>query len=122
MKIASVEIKPKYALIIILFALLVSYSLWEARFLILGPRVSITSPQDGQVVSDPLLVMTGKAKNIAWITLNDHQIFTDENGRWSEELIVSTGTSIMTVKARDRFGRETAKSVQIVLPVQAGLN
>lgn len=115
MKIASVEIKPKYALIIVLFILLVSYSLWEARFLILGPRIWITAPQDGETVSESLVMITGRAKNVAWITLNDHQIFTDEKGRWSEELIVSSGTSIMTVKARDRVGRETAKSVQIVL-------
>lgn len=115
MKVLGLEVKPRYALLVLVFALLISYSLWEARFIILGPRVWIDSPKNGQTMNDPLVVIEGRAENIAWITLNDYQIFTDEEGRWREELIVSRGTSIMTIKARDRFGRETVESVQILL-------
>jgi len=111
----KITIKPKNAFLAILFALLIVYSIYQARFLILGPQIWITSPQNGQAVKDPLVVISGRAKNVAWISLNDRQIFTDEEGSWSEELIVSNGISIMTVTARDRFGRETKKSVQIVL-------
>lgn len=111
----KIDIKPKHGLLIILFILLIAYSLYQARALLVGPQVSIESPQDGQVVEDPLVVMEGQSKNIAWISLNDRQIFTNEEGVWSEKLLVSPGLSIMTVKARDRFGRETEKSVRIVL-------
>ena len=111
----KINIKPKYGFLIILLMLLIAYSLYQARFLILGPQVWITNPRDGQTVEDPIVVLEGRANNIAWISLNDHQIFTDEEGKWIEKLIVSSGISIMTVKARDRFGRETKKSVQIVL-------
>ena len=114
MKIA--EIRPKHALLITLFLLLTSYSLYQARAILTGPRVWIESPLDGQEVSSSLVVMEGRAKNIAWISLNDRQIFTDEEGKWSEKLIVSEGTSIMTVRARDRFGRETKETLYIVLP------
>src|SRR3989344_696173 len=110
-----IEIKPKHTLIITLFLLLTTYSLFQARFLILGPQVWITNPQDGDTVESPVVTMTGQAKNVAWISLNDRQIFTDEKGKWGEKLIVSKGLSIMTVKARDRFGRETKESVRIVL-------
>jgi hypothetical protein len=109
------DIKPKYFLLTALFILLVSYSLYQARALLIGPRIWITSPEDGQVVSDPSVVIEGQSRNIAWISLNDHQIFTDEEGRWSEKLIVSEGVSIMTVEASDRFGRDIKKSVRIVL-------
>ncbi len=111
----KIDIQPKYGLLIILFILLTAYSLYQARFLILGPQIWITNPQDGQTVESPLVIMEGRSRNIAWISLNDRQIFTDEEGVWSEKLIVSSGISIMTVKARDRFGRETEKSIQIVL-------
>ena len=109
-----IEIKPKHTLVITLFLLLTSYSLYQARFLIIGPQIWIEHPTDGQVVDQPLVTMRGKAKNIAWISLNDRPIFTDEKGRWSEKLIVSPGLSIMTVKARDHFGRETEKSISII--------
>jgi hypothetical protein len=67
------------------------------------------------VVSDPLVVISGTAKNAAWISLNDQQIFTTEKGSWSEKLILAEGLSIMTVRVRDRFGREAVKSVRVVL-------
>lgn len=109
------HIKPKNALLIILFILLTSYSIFQARALLIGPQVWITSPKDGQVASSPIVVIEGHSRNIAWISLNGHQIFTDEEGVWSEKLIVSKGMSIMTVEASDRFGRETKKGVRIVL-------
>lgn len=111
----KIDIKPKDGLLIIFFILLIAYSLYQARAFLVGPRIWVENPQDGQTVEAPLVIVTGQSKNIAWISLNDRQIFTDEEGRWSEKLLASPGINILTVKARDRFGRETKKSVQIVL-------
>lgn len=111
----KIQLRPKVVFWIILFLLLTTYSLFQARFLIFGPQVSIDSPKDGEVVSSPLLTISGKGSNIAWISLNDRQIFTDEKGRWEETLIVAQGLSIMTVRVVDRFGREKVKSVRVLL-------
>ena len=109
------HIKPKYIILILLFILLIAYSLYQARALLTGPQIWVENPQNGHTVNDPLIIVEGTSKNIAWISLNDHQIFTDEEGRWSEKLLVSPGLSIMTINARDRFGREIKKNVQVVL-------
>lgn len=116
------RIKPKYGILIFLFILLITYSLYQARALLTGPRIWVEKPKDGYSVSDPLVIVEGQSKNIAWISLNDRQIFTDEEGRWREKLLVSPGLSIISIKARDRFGRETEKNVRVVLPAQTGLN
>lgn len=107
--------KPKLILLITLFLLLTLYSLYQARFLILGPQIWIDMPKDGATLVDPMVTISGRARNVAWITLNGRQIFTDEKGLWSEKLILAQGLSIMTLKARDRFGRETEESVRIIL-------
>lgn len=106
---------PKHILWIVLGLVFVGYCLFQARYLILGPSLTIEAPRDGEVVTSPLIIISGHARNVAWITLNDRQIYTDEDGYWSEKLIVSKGLSIMTAKARDRFGRETQESVRIIL-------
>jgi len=106
---------PKHISLAVLFALLVIYSGYQARTLIIGPRVWIESPEDGEVLQSRIVSMEGRAKNISWISLNGRQIFTDEEGYWDEELIVSEGISIMSVKVRDRFGRESEKRVRIIL-------
>src|SRR3990167_8220869 len=85
----KIDIKPRYGLLIILFLLLVVYSLYQARALLVGPRIWIENPQDGDTVKSPLVIMEGQSKNIAWISLNDHQIFTNEEGAWSEKLLIS---------------------------------
>lgn len=111
----KINLQLRYIFLIILLVLLAIYSLYQARVILTGPRISIDNPKNGEIVFTPLVTIEGTAKNIAWISLNDRQIFTDEEGKWNEKLIVSSGISIMTVKARDRSGREIERSVQIVL-------
>jgi hypothetical protein len=106
------SLSPKQWLLIIFFLLLASYALFQARFLILGPRLTILSPTDGAAVTT-VIEVEGTATNVAWLTLDDRQIFTDEKGHFKEKLIVGKGTSIISVRARDRFGREREKSVTV---------
>jgi hypothetical protein len=111
----KLELKPQYLLPALFFLVVAGYFTYQARFLILGPQITITSPLDGSSVESSVISIEGTASNIAWISLNGRQIFTNEKGVWSEKLLVSSGLSIMTVQARDRFGRETSKRVRIVL-------
>ena len=46
--------------------------------------------------------------------MNDRQMFTDEEGEFSEKLLLSYGYNIITVKAKDRFGRETKKTLELI--------
>lgn len=110
----KLTLSPKSWIFISLSLLFVCYCLYQARFLILGPQVSVQTPKDGVVVDSALIDVNGKAKNAAWLSLNGRQIFTDEEGLWSERLIVSTGLSIISVAARDRFGREVEKQIRII--------
>jgi hypothetical protein len=81
----------------------------------MGPYIKITSPKSGSYLEDRVVTLTGKAINVAWISLNDRPIFIDEKGNWSEKLIAPPGYSIMTVKARDRFGRESEKQIELMV-------
>ncbi|OHA91502.1 MAG: hypothetical protein A2832_00630 [Candidatus Zambryskibacteria bacterium RIFCSPHIGHO2_01_FULL_44_22b] len=102
-------------ILIVLFSILVIYSIYQGRFLILGPQIWVDNIKDGETVAEPVITVAGRAKNVAWISLNDRQIFTDEEGYWSEKLVVSEGVSFISIKARDRFGHEVNKNLQIVL-------
>jgi hypothetical protein len=110
-----VRLSSRHWLLVALGVVFVGYCLFQARFLILGPGISIETPVDGTVVSSPLVEISGRARNAAWLSLNGEQIFTNEKGFWEEKLIVSKGTSIITVRVRDRFGREAEEQVRIIL-------
>lgn len=115
MTVMRINLTTRQWFFTLLGLLLVLYILFQARFLILGPQISIHAPKDAEEVFDPVLTISGKAKNVAWLTLNGKQIFTDEDGLWSEKLLLSPGTSIMTVSGKDRFGRETQEQVRVIL-------
>jgi len=106
---------PRKVAVIAFLVLIALYTLFQARFLILGPRLTIESPHNGAVLDNDVVVIKGTAENIAYLTLNGRQIYTDTKGNWSEKLVAPKGTSIMTVSARDRFGRSTERRVTVVL-------
>jgi hypothetical protein len=102
--------------------ILVLYIIFQARFIILGPSLTILYPKDAAEVVESTMTMTGIATNVAWLELNGRQIFTDEEGYWSEKLLLQPGPSIMTVKGRDRFGREEEKQVRVILINTGSIN
>ncbi len=102
-------------LVIVALVIIASYSIYQGRFLILGPQVWVDNIRNGEAVTDPVIIVAGRAKNVAWLSLNDRQIFLDKNGYWSEKLALSYGTSYITVKGKDRWGHEVYKNLQVVL-------
>ncbi len=72
------------------------------------------TPLNGASVEHSLINIEGVAKNISHISMNDRQMFTDEEGEFSEKLLLSYGYNIITVKAKDRFGRETKKTLELI--------
>jgi len=100
--------------IAILVVAIASYSLFQARNIIGGPLVEIHTPKNGSTLSESLVSIEGRAENITHISLNDRQIFVDERGKFHEQLLLSYGYNILAVKARDKFGRETEKILELV--------
>ncbi|MEZ4195035.1 MAG: hypothetical protein R3B53_01385 [Candidatus Paceibacterota bacterium] len=91
---------------IVILGLILAYIVFQARFLIAGPQI---------VISDNLAIqhnertihLEGTAYNITHLWLNDRQIYTDESGHFSEALVLENGYTIATLRAKDRYGRET---------------
>ena len=101
------------AILIALCVVLLGYGLFEARRLIEGPVITITSPKNGTATSSTLLTITGVAQNISFLTVDDAPAFTDISGHFSVTLSPSSGYTIITVAAVDRFGRRASKSVEL---------
>jgi len=92
--------------LLIFFGLCLAYALFQARFLIAGPQVSLTE-EPATIHSERQIKISGVAKNITAIYLNGRPITTTEDGAFSEALILENGYTTMTVSAVDRFGRST---------------
>jgi hypothetical protein len=104
----------KKYLTITFFVLIAAYALFQARFLILGPKITIDSPRNDSTVDAGVLTVSGVARNVSFISVNDKQIYTDTEGRWQEKLIAQRGINIIKLRALDRFGRESERYVRVV--------
>ncbi len=111
----KINLSPKQYFFISLFVLIGLYSVFQARYVIFGPSLKVYSPTNGASLPSSVVMVSGKATNIAYISLNDRPIFVDKNGNWNEKLIAPEGLSIMTVRAKDRFGRSTEKQIEIMV-------
>jgi hypothetical protein len=114
----KIEYNPRHnlkkTLPLVLGALFVLYGVFQSRNLIIGPRITVSEPKNGFVVNDPVVSVRGTTKNIAYINLNDGQIFVDDLGHFNEKLMVSPGYNIMKLSAEDKFGRATEKFIEII--------
>jgi hypothetical protein len=82
------------------------YVLFQARFLITGPQIILDyEPPTHQ--NERVVTLEGQAFNITHLWLNDRPIFTDEDGHFKEALVLENGYTITTLRAKDRYGRET---------------
>jgi len=115
---------PKKELIRALFigiaVLLLGYVAFQARNIVLGPRITIDTPTNGQSLESPVVSITGRVRNASAITLNDNPIYIDTTGAFSEKLIAPPGYSIITMSVQDRFGRKKTKSLHLVLNTPEG--
>ncbi|OHA20488.1 MAG: hypothetical protein A2849_00630 [Candidatus Taylorbacteria bacterium RIFCSPHIGHO2_01_FULL_51_15] len=90
------------------------YAYLQSREYLRGPVLTISEPLNGATSTTSLVTLRGTSKNISFLTLNGRQIFTDEQGRFEESLLLEEGYSIMTLEAKDRFGHTEIKRLELV--------
>lgn len=102
-------------LFIIIFSvfLLVSYGIFNARSLIMGPVIEVFSPAKDIETEENIVTVKGRVKNMTFLSLNEKPIFVDTEGLFEEKLLLSPGSNIIEIEARDRFKNETQKIVKI---------
>lgn len=83
------------------------YMLFQARFIIQGPRVTLTN-EPGIIQHERQITLEGVALNITAISINGRPIVTSEEGVFREPLVLENGYTVMRIDARDRFGRTTS--------------
>lgn len=101
--------------LLIIFGLsLLVYGYYQGRNLIFGPELTVTSPINGETLTSSLVEVRGTAKNVAFLSLNGRQVFVDENGTLEEQLLLSYGHTIISLKGRDKFGAEKEVTLEVV--------
>ncbi len=99
---------------IILGVIILGYGASKSANLLTGPKIQIDSPKNGETVRESLIKIEGVIKNATFISLNDKQIFVDDEGNMTDQILLYEGYNIMTVRAKGKFGREGVATKEII--------
>lgn len=105
-------VKP--ILIVLVICLVIGYSILKVKDIAIGPEITLISPTDGASTKSDLINIKGKAERISQIYINGRKIFTDETGNFNEQYLLASGYNLLEITAKDQFGRQVVKKMQLV--------
>jgi hypothetical protein len=111
----------KASLVLIGIGALVVYVSYQARFLITGPQISMTTELDVRQ-NTRQIELQGTATNISHLQLNGRPIFTNPKGEFTTAVILENGYTVTTLTAEDRYGRITTVTRTFVYSPSSFIN
>jgi hypothetical protein len=94
-----------------LFTIIGVFSYFKMSFVLNGVQI-VANIEHGE--NTPLTVISGKAQNATYISLNGREIYIDKDGCFSEKINLIPGFSVITIDATDKFGKSKEKTFQLV--------
>jgi len=101
---------------VLLFAIIGIFSYEKMSFIWHGVKIEATLEKKA---NSPLATVKGKAEKATHLTLNGREIFIDKEGNFSESIAMLPGFSVVTLNAKDKFGKTAEKKFEIVIEKDA---
>lgn len=95
------------ALLAIIALALIAYLAWGASRLFGIPELSIISPAGNLETSSPTILIQGTVSKGDLLTINNNEVYTDENGYFEKEYVLEQGTNVITLRASRFLGKTT---------------
>lgn len=116
LRLSGWAITPKM-LIVFFIVLFVSagffYLYSEINNFVSVPRLVILKPSDGSSIESASAHVTGVAEKDAIVSINDQFVMVNDKGEFSEDVGLQNGVNTITVKAKNRFDKESVQSIVV---------
>ena len=110
-------LSPKKIILTLAVVFIIGYGVFNSRFLIKGPEIAVAGlDPSGEIIKTESkdFSLTGTVTHSSYISVNNRPISIDESGNFNEKLLLSNGISIIDIYARDKFGKEVRKQIDVV--------
>lgn len=98
--------------LLVLVALL--YGVFKAYPLLIGPKITIYNPHDGDIVKNTTFELSGQVSRVKEITIQGRPIPIGTDGHFTEILTASKPYTILVITATDFYGKTTTKTLRVV--------
>ena len=96
---------------IMLFSLIGIFAYTKMSFIVKG--VQIQAKMESNAGSS-IVEIKGNAKNAVYLTLNGKEIYIEKNGDFSEPVALLPGLDVISINAKDKFGKSAEKKFEVV--------
>lgn len=100
-------------LILGVVVLVAVFVLFQYSSLFLSPQLSISSPNDGEVISGNVVQVSGKTDPYATVFIDGSEVYVGLDGKFRKSLYEFTGSKRIIVAAENRFGKQTQKVINV---------
>ncbi len=109
------RIKVQQSLIVvsILFVLVASYLLFQYRYAFISPSLAVYSPKPD--ANSREVSISGKADSNAIVSVNNEPVSLNSSGEFTKKITLFPGKTKISVRAKNRFGKETVQTREIVI-------
>jgi hypothetical protein len=98
----------------VLFVCILGYTLFVASPYLLGPSLTLVSPINGETVTASTVTISGKTERVSYLSVNGLPVPLLEDGAFLIERSFPTGYTVVVIRARDRFGRESVETIRFL--------
>jgi len=96
---------------VFLFSFILIFGYSKVSFIVKGVEIKAEITRDEH---SSLIKINGNAENSVLLSLNGREIFIDENGNFSETVGLLPGLSVISLEAKDKFGKSDEQKFSLV--------
>ncbi|MDB5259645.1 MAG: seg [Candidatus Taylorbacteria bacterium] len=103
-----------WSIIAIVLIVVFGYALFAFRDIARGPSVMITEPVNGETYATSSVPVKGRTERVQYLALDGKSVLIDENGDFSDFILLSPGYNSAKIEARDRLGHVEIINLQLI--------
>ena len=96
------------------FIFIIIYSLFRMKTISTGVDLVVQNIENGGIYTEGVLEIKGNAKRAKVLEINGREISINQNGDFTDFLVLSPGYNIITVSAEDKFGKITKETFEVM--------
>ncbi len=107
--------KLTLVLAIIAISLVFGYFWNQVSYLLYPPFIKLDKPASNFTITDYAIEVVGQTEPSASLTINGEEVAVNNDGYFSSTINLESGLNMLTIEARDRFGRTSTLIKKIMV-------
>ncbi len=103
-----VRIRQTIFFVVFILLLLSGYILFQYRYSIFNPSLSITTPSENSVLHSKTVIVSGETDPNAAVYINNEPVLVDHLGFFKKQIDLFEGAATIQIYAINRFSKKTA--------------